>query len=33
VIAALRRERWTEVESALLIACGFEPRGAGESST
>ena len=24
----LRYERWREVESALLVACGFEPRAA-----
>ena len=25
-LTTLRPERWPEVESALLVACGFEPR-------
>lgn len=27
VLATLAESRWPEVETALLIACGFEPRG------
>jgi mRNA interferase MazF len=26
VVATLSQSRWLEVENALLIACGFEPR-------
>ncbi|MFI5366359.1 MAG: type II toxin-antitoxin system PemK/MazF family toxin [Candidatus Binatia bacterium] len=29
VLTTLAESRWPEVESALLIACGFEPRGNG----
>ena len=27
VLTTLAESRWPEVENALLIACGFEPRG------
>lgn len=27
ILTSLPESRWPEVESALLIACGFEPRG------
>ena len=29
VITTLRSDRWPEVRNALLIACGFDPNGAG----
>ena len=28
VLTTLSESRWPEVECALLVACGFEPRGA-----
>jgi mRNA interferase MazF len=27
VLTTLAESRWPEIETALLIACGFEPRG------
>ncbi len=29
VLTTLAESRWAEVENALLIACGFQPRGNG----
>jgi len=29
VLTTLPDQRWQEVEKALLVACGFEPRGDG----
>jgi len=28
-LTTLRADRWPEIETALLVACGFEPRVAG----